>query len=637
MIRKDRHRFADGSYKTQIRITYGYRDIQTGKVKQKTVKSFGYLEDQADPEAFLAMVKEEDAKLKKERKIELRTSGGASFLEDESSKTYNFGYRYIDAVYDFIELDSFFDGIEYRGKTPLKDIFRFLTLQRIMNPDSKRAQFQSRDAFYGFSLPDLELPQLYRSLSVFYAHREEIQNHINSVIERKIGRNKGTLFLDVTNFMTTIDFNDDDMLIPYEMKDTVNPNLLEKDKKGEPKVYEVTDSDGNKVKCLKLFGLRKKGVSKEHSLDPIVSMGLLIDDKALPVRMEISSGNTADSKELVPILKQFVENKGKERLVVIADKGLNSGANISYLLNNGCGYIFSQIVRGKKGTRYKKDLLDPQGYTNVNDDYRYKLKAEDYTYTDKDGNEKTAKRQVLYYYSRKDAERERIKRNEKIKKAKDAIASGIVGLDHSFRKYVSRIKYDKKTGEVDESAEVAVIDQEKADEDAKYDGYFCIITSEMDYTEEEIRTKYHGLWRIEESFRISKTDLLARPIFLSDSEHIQAHFLICYVALLVLRLLQHKLSHGLSVERIQRALRMCGCSVISKGVVHVIRQNTYRDFDVKTSESGKKYISLYLKEMEEETVGDYRMINGCLGGQKLASMVQMPAFKRFLEGIKFTV
>ena len=637
MIRKDRHRFADGSYKTQVRITYGYRDIPTRKVKQKTVKSFGYLEDQKDPEAFLAMVKEEDARLKKERTVELRTSGNASFLEDESSKTYNFGYRYIDAVYDFLELDSFFDGIEYRGKTPLKDVFRFLTLQRIMNPDSKRAQFQNRDAFYGFGLPDLELPQLYRSLSVFYAHREEIQDHINSVIERKIGRNKDTLFLDVTNFMTTIDFNDDDMLIPYEMKDTVNPNLLEKDKSGEPKVYEVTDSGGQKVKCLKLLGLRKKGVSKEHSLDPIVSMGLLIDDKALPVRMEISSGNTADSKELVPILKRFVESKGKERLIVIADKGLNSGANISYLLNNGCGYIFSQIVRGKKGAKYKKDLLDPEGYTNVNDDYRYKLKTEDYTYTDKDGNKKTAKRQVLYYYSRKDAERERTKRNEKIKKAKDAIASGIVGLDHSFRKYVSRIRYDKKTGEVDEGAETAVIDQEKVDEDAKYDGYFCIITSEMDYTEEDIRTKYHGLWRIEESFRISKTDLLARPIFLSDSEHIQAHFLICYVALLVLRLLQHKLNHGLSVERIQRALRMCGCSVISKGVVHVIRQNTYRDFDVKTSESGKKYISLYLKGMEEETVGDYQLINECLGGQKLASMVQMPAFKRFLEGIKFTV
>lgn len=564
-------------------------------------------------------------------------SGSTSFLEDDSSKTYNFGYRYLGAVYDALELDSFFDGIDYRGKASLKDIFRFLVIQRIMNPDSKRAQMQSRDGFYGMDFSDLELPQLYRSLDVFYSHREELQDHINSVIEKKIGRNRETLFLDVTNFMTTIDFNDQDYLIPYEMKDDMNPNLLETDQKGELKTYEVTDDSGSKVKCLKLKGLRKKGVSKEHSLDPIVSMGLLIDDKALPVRMEISSGNTADSKELVPILKQFVENKGKERLVVIADKGLNSNANISYLLNHGCGYIFSQIVKGTKGKKYQEEMLNPEGYVTVDDDYKYKLTEETYTYQDENGNEKEAKRKVLFYYSRKDAERERIKREEKIEKAKEIIGSGLLTMDHSFKKYIEYISYDGKTGEVGEDMKkAAVINQKKVDNDARFDGYFCIITSEMDYTEEDIRTKYHGLWRIEESFRISKTDLLARPIFLSKSEHIQAHFLVCYVALLVLRLLQYKLGYRLSVERIQRALNMCGCSVISKGVVHVIRMDVCRDFEMKTSETGRKYISLYLDSIEEETVKDYRLIDDAMGRQTLPSMVSMPVFKKFLGNIKIT-
>ena len=160
-----------------------------------------------------------------------------------------------------------------------------------------------------------------------------------------------------------------------------------------------------------------------------------------------------------------------------------------------------------------------------------------------------------------DAEMAAKKREEKLKKAEKSTKNNAYGIVHGKDRYIKEETILKETGEVlDErqTAKVSAVDREKAEKDALYDGYFAIITSEMDYDAAKIREVYHGLWRIEESFRIMKSDFDARPIYLNKREHIRAHFLICFVALVILRLIQNRMGiERLSVDRIAEAQTAC--------------------------------------------------------------------------------
>lgn len=209
MIRKDKHKFANGSFKTQIRVTEGYRDSKTGKSKQKTIKSFGYLEDQSNPVAFMEEVKKFDLDYKKNKKIVLNETKTKPFYEDSSSELSNFGYRFIETIYDFLELDEVFNEIDYKGSHSLNEMFKFLVIQRIMNPDSKRATYQMINNFYMKNY-DFSLYELYRSLDHISLNEDKIQKHINDIIKNKIGRNTSESFFDSTNYYFQKDYEDDD-------------------------------------------------------------------------------------------------------------------------------------------------------------------------------------------------------------------------------------------------------------------------------------------------------------------------------------------------------------------------------------------------------------------------------------------
>lgn len=161
----------------------------------------------------------------------------------------------------------------------------------------------------------------------------------------------------------------------------------------------------------------------------------------------------------------------------------------------------------------------------------------------------------------------RRKREEKLEKAARSVKNNAYSIKKGVDEYTKEDVIDIDTGEILENTKkLRTVDLEKAEKDALYDGYFCIITSELDYDERKMRQVYGGLWRIEQSFRIMKTDLYARPVFVSTNEHIRAHFLICFVALLIIRIIQHRMEEkALSVERIGRALGKATCKV-SKAV-----------------------------------------------------------------------
>lgn len=594
MIRRDPKK-RGGVVKTHIRVVEGYRPGSGMPTKQRTIRSFGYLEDQEDPEAFMAMVEEFNANFKDDVPLRIEVSSNA-LMYSEENRRLNYGYKFLEAVYDLLKINSFIKGYEkshrFRGEYSPSDIFKFLVLLRILRPDSKRASCQMKDGFYGMRT-DFTLPDVYRSLDHFEDFEVELQRHMNERVKETIGRDLSYAFYDVTNYFFEIDFPD-----------------------GED-------------------DLRKKGVSKEHRTDPIVAMGLFMDSNGLPVSMSVFPGNTSDSLTLQPTMKDVKESYGLGRLVVVADKGLNSSKNIDVIVNNGDGFVFSQILKGKKGQRYNENLFDKSGWTsNESGTYRYKLFTEDYVGKDKDGKKELRTRKVLLYWSKAQAGMARRKREEKLEKAARSVKNNAYGIKKGVDEYTKEDVVDKKTGEVLENTKkLRRVDLEKAKKDAMYDGYFCIITSELEYDERKMRQVYGGLWRIEQSFRIMKTDFDARPVFVRKNEHIRAHFLICFVALLIIRIIQHRMGEkALSVERIARALDAATCQVLKGGIIHLDDVGGAVAFQKVRNKKGEIVDTLAYSD-EDEIALDYKSIQDTFGTDFYNIYPRQEVFNKFLKNI----
>lgn len=584
-----------GVLKTHVRVVEGYRPGPGMPTKQRTIRSFGYLEDQDDPEAFMAMVEEFNANFKQEVPLRIEVASNA-LMYSEENRRQNYGYKFLEAVYNLLEIDSFIKSYEtshrFRGEYSLNDIFKFLVLARILRPDSKRASCQMKDSFYGMRM-NFTLPDVYRSLDHFADFEIELQRHLNEQVKGKIGRDLSYAFYDVTNYFFEIDFPDggDD--------------------------------------------LRKKGVSKEHRTDPIAAMGLFMDLNGLPVNMSIFPGNTSDSLTLQPTMKEVKASYELGRLVVVADKGLNSSKNIDAIVNNSDGFVFSQIVKGKKGQRYHEKLFDESGWiSNEGGTYRYKLFNEDYEGKDKDGKKELRTRKVLLYWSKPEADRARRKREEKLEKAACSVKNNAYSIKKGVDEYTKETLVDLESGEILENTKkLRSVDLEKAEKDAMYDGYFCIITSELDYDERKMRQVYGGLWRIEQSFRIMKTDLYARPVFVSKNEHIRAHFLICFVALLIIRILQHRMGRkALSAERIARALGAATCQVLKGGIIHLDDVGGAIAFEKVRNKKGELVDTLAFSDKDEVAL-DYKVIQDVFGTDFYTIYSRQEVFNKFLKKI----
>ncbi len=595
MIRRDPVR-RSGKTKTHIRVVEGYRPGPGLPPKQRTVKSFGYLEDQDDPIAFMRIVEEFDENHKAENALPKMQPSSTERMYSKENRRYNYGYKFLEAIYKQLEIDSFIEESgklsKFRGKYSPGDIFKFLVFARILCPDSKRASFQLKNSFYGMQT-DFTLPDVYRSLDQISGLEIELQRHLNTRVKETIGRDLSHAFYDVTNYFFEIDFPDGDE------------------------------------------DLRKKGVSKEHRTDPIIAMGLFMDANGLPVNMSIFPGNTSDSITLQPTMRDIKESYELGRLVVVADKGLNSSKNIDVIVNNGDGYVFSQILRGKKGKRYNEQLFDENGWTcNIDNTYKYKLFTEQYQGATTDGKKETRERKVLLYWSKNESDKAIRKREEKLEKAERSVKNNAYGIKKGVDEYTKENLFDKKTGELlEDTKKIRSVDMEKAIKDAMYDGYFCIITSEMDYDERKIRQVYSGLWKIEQSFRILKSDLYARPVFVSKNEHIRAHFLICFVSLLLIRILQHYTGeNSLSAERIARALNSATCKILKGGIINLDDVGGVTAFKKVLNKKGELVDSLAFSD-EDEIATDYKQIQEIFGVGCYNMYLKQEIFNKFLKNI----
>ena len=499
-------------------------------------------------------------------------------------------------MYDKLEINKYIESYlkehKFKGEYFPANIFKFLVMLRLLASDSKRASFQMKDCFYGMET-NFNLKEIYKALDKFSDFEVPLQRHLNEKVKETIGRDLSYAFYDVTNYFFEIDFPD-----------------------GED-------------------DLRKRGVSKEHRIDPIAAMGLFMDGNGLPVSMAIFPGNTSDSLTLQPTMKDIKQSYGLGRIVVVADKGMNSSKNIDAIVNAGDGFVFSQILRGKKGQRYNALLFDENDWVeNENGTYRHKTFEEDYKGEDANGKTITRKRKVLLYWNKAEADMAKRKREEKLAKAARSVKNNAYSIKKGIDEYTKENILSKQTGEIlEDTVKQRSVDTDKAELDALYDGYFCIITSELTFDERKIRQAYSGLWKIEQSFRIMKSDLYARPVFVSKNEHIRAHFLICFVALLIIRIIQHRMGESvLSAERISRALNSASCRVFRGGIVHLDDVGGAIAFKKRLDKTGTLLDTLEFSG-DDEIASDYSAIQNLFGTNCYNVYQRQESFNSFLKSI----
>jgi len=522
---------------TYLSIVHGYRD-SSGKVKSKVVKSLGSLDDlkkeYEDPIAYFTNVAKEMEAERQQSKAATITLGMQAHIPQGSVLRKNYGSVIYSKIYHELEIDRFLNNTRRHEKHKFNTeaMMRLLLYSRLLWPSSKLSSFNNKDQF--FDKFDFDLPDVYSALTHFDKIADKLQQHLHEKIVEQYKRNTDLVYYDVTNY------------------------YFEAEKQDE---------------------LRRNGCNKEGKKKPIVQMGLLMDSESLPIMYKIFPGNTHDSQTLMPMLANVKKKYKTKRIITVADKGLNSGDNIAFNTALGDGYIYSKSVRGASA-EFKEWVINPAGYRPKGNEYKLKSKivpdAKISITVDKPGT-KTGKgkksikveQKWVAFYSEKYAVRAKRKREEVLKKASDMLKNpskykGI--LDYGAAGYIRNIKVDKATGEILNTGDVLSLDYERIAEDEKYDGYYAIITSELDDTDEHIIDMYRGLWRIEESFKITKSVLNTRPIYLQTEEHINAHILICFIALLVVRIIEKRLEGKHSAKKITETLQKVACSNISQNI-----------------------------------------------------------------------
>ena len=439
----------------------------------------------------------------------------------------NIGSAVLLAVYNALGVETAIrnatrgSGADYDANA----VMRLLTVERILDPGSKKRAWENRDRH--FFRTEFSLDDTYRALDPICACRDRIVSAVNRAVDKMGIRDTACVFYDVTNY------------------------------------YFEVDEPG---------GLRQKGVSKEHRKGPIVQMGLLQDSGGIPIGYKLFPGNTPDACTMLGVLEGMKRDYGCQRVVAVGDKGNNCSTNIAALVAGGDGFVYSQSIRGAKSdAELRAWVLSEAGYARTCDGegrVTYKVKSKQgyktVTVEGDDGKKKKVRVDVKYvaFWSEKYQKRARRERQAAIDKARKLVAnpgSYTAATHFGAAKYVKGMSVDAKTGELVGAADVLEFDEERLAAEEACDGYYCIVTSETDMSDGEIIEAYRGLWKIEESFKVTKSDLETRPVYVSREEHIEAHFLTCYVALCILRIIQAATGGKYSARVIADELAaMCG-------------------------------------------------------------------------------
>lgn len=514
----------------RLSIVDTYYDKQRKATRQKTIESIGYLDELEkiydDPIAHFQKRVDELREEKKAHKAPINfTFYNSDKLCVGDNLRKNFGYSAFSKIYHELEIDKFLKRKQRTSKASYdaNTIMKMLVYSRLLFPASKKDSYDNREQF--FEKTDYCLDDVYRCLTFLNKHKENLQVRMNDKIKEQYGRDTGLIYYDVTNY------------------------------------YFETDGQTD---------LLRKGVSKEHRPNPIVQMGLFTDNNAIPITYELFAGNTNDCLTYRPNFGRIKKQFDLGRVISVADKGMTTGDNIWYTINTPAkdGYVFSMSIRGADKS-IKNYVLDENGYEWLGEEYKRKSRLYPRTISVTSNNGKKIKKQVdekqIVFWSRKYAIRAKAEREATLSKARDLAkhpGKYTKATSYGAAKYIKKVDYDKETGEILTASSVLDINEDLIRKEEALDGYYLLLTSEMDTPDDRIIDIYRGLWRIEESFKITKSELEARPVYVWTNEHIEAHFLTCFVALTLSRILEMKLEHKYSAGRILESLSKASCSLL---------------------------------------------------------------------------
>ena len=488
---------------TYLQIYESYYDPERKCGAHKSYRPIGYVHELIekginDPISFYS---EEAKKLNQEHKKEKKINKSQQISCSSPEKLL--GYFPMKNLNDSLGVKKYIDLMQTATdfRFNVADMISALVYSRLVHPCSKSKTYDEVLPKL-FENSDFSLDQLYSGLEYIGSEYEKIIEIYNHQINQKYKFDTFNSYFDCTNFYFEIDKEDD---------------------------------------------FRKKGPSKENRKDPIVGLGLLLDAHQIPIGMKLYPGNKSEKpvlRDIIDELKQRNNISGKT--IHVADKGLNCINNILHTLKEGDGYIFSKSVKVLPKTEQTWVLLN-NDYIDIKDKngnlkYRIKECIDDfpYEYTESSGRKRKVilREKRVATFNPKLAEKQIIEINRQVEKAKVLKASQAKKSEFGdSAKYVSFIPADKEGNKTGGKVKIEI--NEAAIEKAKkLAGYNMMVTSELSMSSSEIYAAYHNLWRIEESFRIMKSQLDARPVYLQKQDTITGHFLICYLAVLLTRIVQ---------------------------------------------------------------------------------------------------
>ena len=513
---------------TQFYVIESYRDIN-GKNTSRIIEKLGNEKDVLkksngkDPVAWAKKYVEDLNKkeLENSRKIIIEKSQNVQ-IPLNNINLFNCGYLFLEKIYYQLGLHNICKDIskKYKFKYDLNDILSKLIFARIIFPSSKLATNELCQNF--LEQPNFELHHIYRALEVLAKENDFIQSELykNSLNISK--RNSSILYYDCTNYF-----------------------------------FEIEEESG----------IRKYGISKEHRPNPLVQMGLFMDGNGIPLAFNINEGNTNEQITMTPLEEKIIKDFELSKFVVCTDAGLASNKNRKFNDAENRAFITTQSIKKLK-TYLKQWALDSSNWKLVGSDKLYNIdeiqndeekrsKYKEYIFfKDRWINENNLEQKIIVTFSLKYKNYQRNIRNSQIERARNAINNKNFKFDkknqNDFNRFITKINITDD-GEI-ASKKVYSINQNLISEEEKYDGCYSVCTNLDDNPSEIIKVNKRR-WEIEECFRIMKTEFKARPVYLSKDDRITAHFLTCYIALLIYRLLEQKIDDKFTIEQIINCLR----------------------------------------------------------------------------------
>ena len=544
------------SIKKSGRFTYlyavkGYRDDR-GVSTSKIVKKFGTVEELKDKlngeepvEWAQGQVSQMTALEQAENREILVKYKPSVLLKRNEQRSFNGGYLFLQNIYHELGLDKVCEKISGKHKFDfdLDRIFSRLIYTRIMYPGSKRSSLEESMRY--IEQPTSELHEIYRALSVLSQESDMIQSQVYKNSLKVIPRKTGVIYYDVTNY------------------------------------YFESEQES---------GLRQYGMSKEHRPNPIVQMGLFMDMDGMPLAFSINQGNTSEQLTMRPLEQKLNDHFKISKLVVCTDAGLSSYDNRKFNDVGERAFITVQSLKKLK-EHLQEWSLETEGWHKKGTDQVFdisRLDEEDEQiynatfYKSRWINENDLEQKLIVTYSPKYRDYLRYVRDRQVERARNAIGKGTAKLSGKrstdYRRFISQTNYTPD-GEVAPMTN-HTLDKEMIEQEERFDGYYGLCTNLSD--EDQVILKYNGYrWKVEDCFRVMKTDFVARPVFLQRDDRIKAHFLTCFLALLIMRILERKVNragHKFSVREICSTLAgMDFCSVPAEGFVPAYTRTTLTD------------------------------------------------------------